>query len=91
MSKTEDEIPPGSVKIGDHTYPSKYPPGRDPDLDEAWKILDTIKPGVIPGDARTFIAGQITGLIGRIRSEAVQRAVDHIKTVYGGEYTDKNS
>jgi hypothetical protein len=60
----------GCVKIGEHSYPDRYAPGMgDPDLDEAWKILDTIKPGLIPPDARAFLAGQICGTIGRVRSE----------------------
>jgi hypothetical protein len=44
-----------------HTYPSNYPPGKHWALDWAWQILDTIKPGVIPDDARAYLAGQMTG------------------------------
>lgn len=53
-----------------HAYPSEYAPtGMDTDLDRAWEILDTITPGVIPDDVRAFLAGQITGSLGRARNE----------------------
>lgn len=45
----------------EHTYPDKYPPGTHWALDAAWEILDRIKPGVISGDVRAFLAGQIAG------------------------------
>jgi hypothetical protein len=52
--------------IGDngYEYPSNYYPGSGgKELDEAWEILDTIKPGVIPLDVRSYLAGQITGIL----------------------------
>lgn len=46
-----------------HTYPSDYRPGTHWALDEAWGILDRIKPGVIPDDIRAFLAGAIAGVL----------------------------
>lgn len=43
----------------EHTYPSRYPPGTHWSIDAAWQILDQIQPGVIPDDARAFLAGLI--------------------------------
>jgi len=63
MSKVDD----GYVTVKGRRYPSRYPPGMNADLDEAWAILDTIKDGVIPDDVRAFLAGQITGLLLRKR------------------------
>lgn len=57
-----------------HEYPSKYPPdGTGGDLDEAWAILDSVAPGVIPTDIRAFLAGQIVGLLMRKRNEHERR------------------
>lgn len=49
-----------------HEYPSKYGPGKPgahPAVEEAWAILDTVKPGVIPLDVRSWLAGLITGAL----------------------------
>jgi hypothetical protein len=48
-----------------HTYASNYPPGTHWATDIGWKILDRIKPGVIPDDVRAFLAGQIAGQLMR--------------------------
>lgn len=58
-----------------HEYPDRYvPQGKDSDLDRAWGILDSINPGVIPIDVRSFLAGQITGLLMRTRAEEKENA-----------------
>lgn len=51
-----------------HTYPSKYAPGMGDDtLDQAWLILDFIKPGTIPSDIRAFLSGMISGALHKER------------------------
>lgn len=52
-----------------HTYPSGYPPGTHWATDEAWRILDAIKPGLIPDDVRAYLAGAITGALMKITKE----------------------
>jgi len=42
-----------------HEYPPAYVLGTHWASDAAWEILDQIKPGVIPGDVRAFLAGLI--------------------------------
>lgn len=70
MSNEKEYVPDGCVKIGEHLYPDKYAPGKGgPDLDAAWEILDHIKPGLIPMDARSLLAGMICGHFIRIRDE----------------------
>jgi hypothetical protein len=44
-----------------HTYASDYPPGVHWATDEAWRILDAIKPGLISSDVRAYLAGCIAG------------------------------
>lgn len=46
-----------------HRYPSDYAPGADQHwaINWAWEIVDAIRPGVIPDDARTLLAGMIAG------------------------------
>ena len=63
-----------AVLAGDvqHTYPSNYPPGTHWATDEAWAILDTLKPGVISDDVRFFLAGSIAGTLMRIRRDAMR-------------------
>jgi hypothetical protein len=46
-----------------HTYPDRHPPGTDWATDEAWGILDRIKPGIIPDDVRAYLAGAIAALL----------------------------
>ena len=43
-----------------HEYPSDYRPGTHWATDAAWEILDMVKPGVISGDVRAYLAGLIT-------------------------------
>lgn len=66
-SKTADP----SVVIGDngHVYAATRLPESGWQFREAWAILDEIKPGVIPPNARLFLAGLIAG-----RLEAVAKA-----------------
>ena len=52
-----------------HTYPSDYPPGTNWATDEAWGILDTLKPGVLTEDVRCFLAGMIAGTLMRVRED----------------------
>lgn len=62
------------VTIKGRRYPSRYYPGSgNKDLDEAWTILDSVKDGVIPDDVRAYLAGQITGVIARIRLEETRK------------------
>jgi hypothetical protein len=49
----------------EHEYPSAYRPGAHWATDEAWQILDKVKPGLIPGDVRAFLAGLIAGTLMR--------------------------
>lgn len=45
-----------------HSYPSAYP--RHSGfwaLDEAWNILDTIRPGILSPEVRFYLAGRISG------------------------------
>ena len=48
-----------------HTYPDRYTPGPGQpwQLNVAWEIMDTIKPGVLTDDVRAFLAGQIVGVL----------------------------
>ena len=48
-----------------HEYPDRYRPGVHWATDAAWEILDQLKPGLIPQDARAYIAGQIAGRLMR--------------------------
>ena len=52
-----------------HTYPSNHNPGTHWATDEAWKILDNLKPGAIPDDIRNFLAGAIAGTLIRVKQE----------------------
>ncbi len=57
-----------------HTYPSKYPPGIHWAVDEAWHILDMIKPGLIPDDVRSFLAGSIAGALVKFAVEGAPKS-----------------
>jgi hypothetical protein len=57
----------GWIDINGRRYPSNYPPGTHPALDEAWEILDTIQDGAIPETLRIFLAGVIAGKILKYR------------------------
>ena len=46
-----------------HTYPSMYPVGAHWSTDEAWLILDHIKPGIIPDDVRSYLVGAIASAL----------------------------
>jgi hypothetical protein len=45
--------------VGEHSYPSKYPPGTDPWITSAWTILDTLKVGALKRDTRFWLACMI--------------------------------
>jgi len=55
----------------EHTYPSNYTPGTHWATDEAWKILDTLRPGALDAAARAFLAGMIVGTLMRIRADDI--------------------
>lgn len=52
-----------------HRYPPAYPPGTSWALDEAWRILDTFRPGALDDDTRDLLAGMITGTLWRLARE----------------------
>lgn len=60
--------------LGDfsHKYPDRHPPGTHWSTDEAWEILDTIKPGLIPPDVRAWIAGAIAGRLMKEREDRLK-------------------
>lgn len=55
----------GEASPPEHTYPSDHGRGVDPILDQAWDILDAIKPGVIPVEVRTWLCGQFVGILSK--------------------------
>lgn len=56
----------GYIIINNRRYPDICHPGQgDDDTDQAWKILDTIKDGIIPDHIRAFLAGMIIGALKR--------------------------
>ena len=61
----------------EYTYPSDYPPGTHWATDEAWHVLDILKPGVLTDDVRCFLAGAIAGTlmrVARIRLETEEKS-----------------
>ena len=48
-----------TVTQNGHIYPSNYCRGKHPVLDEVWDILDSLRPGTLSVQARSFLAGQI--------------------------------
>jgi hypothetical protein len=56
-----------------HEYPSNYPPGKHWAIDAAWEILDTLKPGVLSIEARSLLAGMITG---RLMKQGLEDALE---------------
>lgn len=64
---SDEKVPRGAVKIGDHLYPDNYPAGRGRDLDIAWEILDTLAPNALSLEMRSYLAGAITGVISAVR------------------------
>jgi hypothetical protein len=52
-----------------HEYPSMYPPGSHWAITEAWKILDSLKPGVLDINQRSLLAGMITGVLMKAKGE----------------------
>jgi hypothetical protein len=65
-----EELPPSVSKPEpEHTYPSNYPPGCHWAITEGWKILDSLKPGVLDESTRAFLCGQIAGALMRVKGE----------------------
>jgi len=63
-----------------HEYPSRYaPPTGIQEMDEAWEILDRIKPGEIPVEVRSYLAGIIAGTLRRYK-EGIQNEAPYSKT-----------
>lgn len=64
-----------------HTYPSHHRPGTHWSTDEAWKIMDSLKPGAIPDDVRNYLAGQIAGTLIRahIQAAATDENVERLR------------
>lgn len=62
-----------------HNYPSLYPPEAHWSLAEAWKILDSVKPGVISDDIRAFLVGQIAGLLVTLKSDDATKLAEEYK------------
>lgn len=38
-------------------------------LNVAWEIMDSIKPGILTDDVRAFLAGQITGALMKYKAK----------------------
>jgi len=53
----------------EHEYPSEYGRGVDADLDDVWRILDMVRPGLIPNDVRFLLAGAFCGLIKKAKGK----------------------
>jgi hypothetical protein len=53
----------GYVTIDGRRYPKGYPPGCHWAIDEAWRVLDTVRDGAIPDTIRCFLAGAIAGAL----------------------------
>jgi hypothetical protein len=52
-----------------HEYPPDYPPGTHAMLDEAWRIIDTVKAGIMPMDVRCLLAGMICGAFDKLSTK----------------------
>lgn len=52
-----------------HEYPSRHPKGSRWSTDEAWQMLDMLKPGIIPDDVRAYIAGYMGGALEKLFDE----------------------
>lgn len=63
MTDEPDSVELDSVTINNKVYPSRYPPGVDPVLDEVWEIVDRLP--LEDAHARAFLAGNIWGLVHR--------------------------
>jgi hypothetical protein len=62
-----------TVRIGEHEYPSSYPPGKHWAMDAAWGILDMLAPGRLTINERTFLAGIIAGRLMKERDDERSR------------------
>jgi hypothetical protein len=60
-----------SLVIGEngHVYAATRLPESGWNMREAWDILDVIEPGVIPINARLYLAGLIAGALDRIAKD----------------------
>jgi hypothetical protein len=52
--------------MAEHTYPRLFPPGTHWATDEAWAILDAVRPGVIDPETRAYLSGLIAGTLMRL-------------------------
>lgn len=86
----------GGARPAEHQYPSEYGRGIDPVLNQAWDILDTIKPGVIPTDVRAWLAAQITSILTKhlekvqVRVPPLEEALDISPKFYSQFIAAKN-
>jgi hypothetical protein len=64
-------------------YPSHYKPGAHWATDAAWEIMDTIKPGAIDSDIRSYLAGMIAGTLMKKRVD--NKRLRHALLVMIGE------
>lgn len=56
-----------------HEYPTDYPPGTCWSVDEAWCILDTLPPGTLSIQQRSFLAGAIAGALEKAAERSGRR------------------
>jgi hypothetical protein len=63
-----------SIVLGEngHHYAATRLPETAWNVREAWEILDTLAPGVIPVDARMLLAGLIAGALERVAGQRLQ-------------------
>ena len=50
----------------EHSYPSAYQKGQHWAFDEAWALLDALRPGVLDATVRCMLAGMIAGTLVRL-------------------------
>lgn len=65
----EDPVLMSTEPYEGHQYPDRHARGSFWATDEAWSILDRVKPGVIPGIVRAFLSGLFAGALVRIAKE----------------------
>jgi hypothetical protein len=60
-------MPNDTISVGEHEYPSNYPPGTHWAVDASWEILDTLTPGLTI-EERSLLAGMIAGRLMKERA-----------------------
>ncbi len=58
-----------------HTYPEFYEAGRNWEMDEAFRVLDLLKPGTLDFPYRMFLAGAITAALQKAKKRAESEGV----------------